>query len=247
MRGMAWVMIGLLCAAGCSGRKSSLLLERQARGPLDEEPAIAKPTVWTLTPVLQTQTKNAVEVTANFASWEFLKHFFANKAIFGTYAGKPPFYPEYLVFYVKFANRSDKKIRINPPEFAVVDDRGNQYGSVGVDYITAFAEYRKPMASTSRSMIESASPGYFGISFPVGRLLAQKPQGQFAQLQQSALHPGDPHPRGTDDGLIAFWSPTPKAAKLRLIVANVKTDFDANDFPKTAMDFVFDFDAASQP
>lgn len=247
MREIVWVLVGMLCLAGCGGRKSSLLLERQARGPLEEEPSIAKATLWTLTPVLQTQTKNEVEVTANFASWEFLKNFFANKAVFGTYAGKPPFYPEYLVFYVKFANRGDKKIRINPPEFAVVDDRGNQYGAVGVDYITAFAEYRKPMASTSRSVIESASPGYFGISFPVGRLLAQKPQGQYAQLQQSSIQPGYLYPGVTYDGLIAFWSPVPKAAKLRLIIANVKTDFDANDFPKTAMDFVFDFDAAGQP
>lgn len=250
---MRWIAVWLGCVVGlagmtgCAGRKSSLLLERQARGPIDEEPSIAKPVVWKLDPVTETQTRSGVEVFVNHASREYLKNFFANRELFGNYAGPSPYYPEYLVFYVKIANRGEKKIRINPAEFTLVDDRGNQYSTVGVDYVTAFAEYRKPMSTTSRSLIESASPGYFGVSFPVGKLFAQKPQSQFALLQQSSIQPGYLYPGVIYDGLIAFWNPTPNATHLRLLVTNIKTDFDANDWPKGVIDFSFEFDATSEP
>ena len=248
---MRWIavwlgcVIGLAGMTGCAGRKSSLLLERQARGPIDEEPSIAQPIEWKLDPVMQTQTAAGVELTVNHCSREFLKNFFSNKELFGHYAGASPYYPEYLVFYVKIANRSQKKIRINPPEFTLIDDRGNQYATVGVDYVTAFAEYRKPVSTTSRSVLEGASPGYFGLSIPVGKLFVQKPQGQFALLQQSSIQPGYVYPGVVYDGLIAFWNPTPKATALRLLITNVKTDFDANDWPKTALDFSFEFHAAT--
>jgi hypothetical protein len=246
MRWIAIWMAGMVCVVGCSAKKSSLLLERQARGPLDEEPSIAKPVLWQLEPLMQTQTKGEVEVNVNYASREYLKNFFSNKELFGHYAGSSPYYPEYLVFYVKIANRSDEKIRINPPEFALIDDRGNQYSTVGVDYVTAFAEYRKPVAATTRGLLEGASPGYFGVSIPVGKLFAQKPQGKFAQLQQSSLQPGYLYPGVVYDGLIAFWNPTPNAKALRLLITNIKTDFDANDWPKTTLEFPFEFNAASQ-
>ena len=250
MRWMAvWVgcVMGLVGLTGCGGRKSSLLLERQARGPINEEPLIAKPHVWQLDPTMQTDTKSDIEVFVNYASREYLKNFFSNKAIFGSYAGPSPYYPEYLVFYLKIANRSNMKIRINPAEFTMVDDRGNQYSTVGVDYVTAFAEYRKPGSTTARTLIEGASPGYFGINLPVGKFFAQKPQGQFALLQQSSIQPGYLYPGVSYDGLIAFWNPTPNATHLRLLVTNIKSDFDASDWPKTAIEFLFEFNATSQP
>lgn len=244
MRWMAIGAVGLLCLGGCSGRKSSLLLERQARGPISEEPAVAKAVLWHLDPVMQTQTKSGVEVNVNYASREYLKNFFSNKAIFGAYASPtPPYYPEHMVFYIKIANQSDKKIRITPTEFVLIDDRGNQYGTIGTDYVTAFAEYRKPVGSTTRGLLESASPGYFGISLPVGKLIAQKPQGQFALLQQSALQTGFLYPGIVHDGLIAFWNPVPQAKKLRLLITNVKTDLDANDIPRTTLEVAFEFEA----
>ena len=243
MRWLAVSLVGMLCVVGCSSRKSSLLLERQARGLMDEEPRVAKAAAWRLEPVLQTQAKGNVEILVNHASRDYLRNFFGNKALFQAYAGPSPFFPENLVFYLKISNRSDVKIRINPAEFTLIDDRGNQYASVGVDYVTAFAEYRQPVGTTTRDVLSGANPGYFGFSVPVGKYLAKKPQGQFAQLQQSSLQPGYLYPGVIYDGLIAFWNPSTNATKLKLLLANIKTSFDANDLPTGTADFSFDFAA----
>ena len=240
MRRIIISVVGLLCVTGCATRTSSLLLERQSKGQLDEEVAIAQAMFWTLDPVLQNQTQSGVEMTVNYASPKFLKNFFSNKAIFGTYAGPNPYYPEHLVFYVKIANRGSQKIRIDPTEFVLLDDRGNQYSTVSTDYITAFAEHRKPMATTTRGLLESASPGYFGINVPVGKLLAAKPQGQFALLQHSALQIGYLYPGVIHDGLIAFWNPSAHVHTLQLLT-NIKTDFDAGDLPKSRLEYTFKF------
>jgi hypothetical protein len=201
---------------------------------------------WHLAPESQTKTDGDVEVTVRFASAQYLQDLFSNKALFGGYAGKNPFYPEHLVFYVKIANRSQYKIRFNPAEFTLIDDRGNQYSTVGADYVTAFGESRQPVATTTRGLLEGASPGYFGISLPVGRLVAQKPQGQFALLQQSALQSGYLYPGVVYDGLVAFWNPPAGERKLRLLITNVKTDFDANDLPRVSLEFPFEFSATIQ-
>jgi hypothetical protein len=246
---MRWLIVGLvgaLCAAGCGGRKSSLLLERQAKGPIEEEAHVAKGVRRSLAPVLQTQAKGGIEAAVNYASPEYQRNFFANKTVFGSYAGKSPYFPEHLVFYVKLANTSEKKIKIDPKEFVLVDDRGNQYSTVGTDYVTAFAESRSPIASTTRGVLEEARPGYFGFSLPVGKMVATKPQGQFALLQQSALQTGYVYPGVTHDGLIAFWSPSTAASKVRLLLTNIKTDFGADDLPKTALEFLFEFDVSAE-
>ena len=246
---MRWWLIGMagmVCLVGCSGRKSSLLLERQARGPIEEEPAVAQAASWHMTPESQTKAQEGIEVTVKFAPAEYLRNLFGNKRLFGTYAGKNPFYPENLVFYVKIANRSQKKIRINPAEFTLVDDVGNQFATIGVDYVTAFGDYRRPMSTTTRGLIEGASPGYFGISLPIGKAMAQKPQGQFALIQQSALQNGYLYPGVVHDGLIIFWNPPAGQRKLRLFITNIKTDFDANDWPRVSMEFPFEFSATAQ-
>ena len=246
---MRWQLVGLvgvMCLSGCAGRKSSLLLERQARGPIEEEGSVAKAADWHLVPVMQTLAKDDVEVNINFCSREYLKNFFANRKVFGPYAGANPYYAEHMVFYVKIANKTDKKIRINPADFILVDDRGNQYSPMGVDYVTAFGESRTPVASTTRGLLENASPGYFGFSVPVGKMLATKPQDQFARLQQSSLQAGYMYPGVIHDGLIAFRNPATKATKLHLYIGNIKTDFNSNDEPESSVDFTFDFIATIQ-
>ena len=243
---MRWMLIGLagmLCLGGCGTKKSSLLMERQARGPIEEESSVAKAADWRVVPIMDTQVKDGVEVNVNFCSREYLKNFFANRNVFGHYAGSDPYYAEQMVFYVKIANKTDKRIRINPVEFTLVDDRGNQYAVVGTDYVTAFAESKKPVSTTTRGLLENASPGYFGFSVPVGKMFASKPQDQFARLQLSSLQSGYLYPGVTHDGLIAFWNPVLKATKLRLYVSNIKMDFNAMDDPKSSMDFTFEFTA----
>ena len=243
MRQVIAGMVVLLVVSGCAGRKSSLLLERQARGPIAEEPTVATQILRKLEPVTQSQTKNEVEAEVTCAPIEYLNKLFSNKAIFGSFAGANPYFPEHLVFYVKIANHSDKKIRIIPNEFVLTDDRGNQYSTIGTDYVTAFGEYRHGMATTTRGLLEGASPGYFGVSIPVGKLFAQKPQGQFALLQQSALQTGYLYPGIVHDGLIAFWNPSVEATKLRLLLTNIKTDFGPDDLADTSLEFPFEFEA----
>ena len=101
---MRQVLVGLvvlMAVAGCGTRKSSLLLERNARGPIDEALLVAKRFEWHLEPVRQTLTKGNVEVTVNHASREFLDGFFKNKNLFGEFAGRNPYYLENLVFYIQ--------------------------------------------------------------------------------------------------------------------------------------------------
>jgi hypothetical protein len=242
---MGGVMV-IAILAGCGGRKSSLLLERHARGPLTESKLVAQRVLWKLEPVTQTHEQQGIEVTATFAATEFLSKLFSDRAIFGPYAGLNPYFLENLVFYVKIANRSDKRILINPTEFALVDDRGNQYSTINEDYVTALAEAHAPMATVTRGVIEDARPGYFGVGLPVGKIIATKPQGRFALIKQSSLQRGLLYPGVVHDGLIAFWSPAKGATKVQLLVTNVKTDFDANDVPGTTLEFPFTFTVLSQ-
>lgn len=245
MRWLVYLAVGLLAVVGCATKKSALLLERRSRGPLEEETTMARALAWQLSPVMQTQTKDGVEVNVNFASITYLQNFFNNKKLFGPYAGRNPYFPEHMVFYVKITNRSDKRIGINPNEFVLVDNGGAQYTTIGLDYVTAFGETRTPVGTSTRTVLEGASPGYFGLSVPVGKMFVSKPQGPFALLKQSSLQTGYLYPEVVHDGLIAFWNPSEDATKLRLIIANIKSDFDANDFPKSSLDFVFEFQAAS--
>ena len=235
----------LMILNGCAGRKSSLLLERQTRGSLSEEALVGHAVPWQLQPVTQTKTQRGIEVNVTYASREFLKGFFSNRATFGDFAGTNPFFPEHLVFYVKVVNHSDKKITIDPTVFAVTDDRGNQYHVLGQDYITAFAESRAPVATLTRGVLEDARPGYFGVSLPVGKIFAAKPQGRLALLSQSALKPGPLFPGTVYDGLVSFWNPPAATTKIRFLLTEFKTDFDPEDIPKASVDFLFDFNAVT--
>jgi hypothetical protein len=241
------IMLGLLVSvvvAGCAPRKSSLLLERFPRGLLTDALSVGQPIELHVSPQSQTKSQAGVDVTIQHAHREFLDTFFSNQELFGPYAGRNPYYREHLVFHVTVANTRATKIHLNPAEFKLIDDRGNQLDAIGLDYITAFAEYRQPVASVTRGVIEEARPGYFGLSFPVGKFLAQRPQWRFALLKQSSLQPGYLYPGVAHDGLIAFWNPSIHATKLTMMIANIKTDFSAQDEPQTSLEFVFEFDVS---
>ena len=238
---MALGAAALVSVVGCAGRKSSLLLERPAQGPLGIASTIGHPVPRQITPHQQTKTEHGIEIFVEHATEEYLRNLFSKKEIFQDYAGRSPFFKENLVFYVRIANKSDRRIYTNPQMFVVVDDLGNQYNPMGVDYLTAFEDYRKPVATGTRGFLEDAKPGYFGVSVPVGRLFAAKPQGQFALLKQSSFQAGTLYPGVVYDGLLAYWMPSISAKKLRLLLSNIKTDFDASDLPQTSLDVPFDF------
>ncbi len=241
-----WVLVMVLgLMSGCSGKRSSLLMERRVRGTLAEEPAVGMRIMRRLEPMTQTQAQQGVGVTVAYASSEYLQTFFNNRAVFGGFAGKNPFFLENIVFYVKVANQSEKKITVDPTEFVLVDDRGNQYPILGTDYITAFAESHLSVASMTRGVLEEARPGYFGLSLPVGKMFASKPQGRFALLSMSTLKSGAMFPDTVYDGLVYFWNIHEAAKKVRLILTGIKTDFAADDLPKTSLTLTFDFDVAA--
>ncbi len=239
------LIVALGFVMGCGSHTSSLLLERQARGPITEERAIAQQSRWVLEPATQVKTQEGVEITITFASLEYLTNLFNNQQIFGDYAGLNPYFNEQMVFYVKIANQSGKKLRVDPNEFVMLDDHGNQYYTLSPDYANALAEARAPMSTVTRGVLEEARPGYFGVGLPVGRIIG-KPQRRFALMKMSTLQAGSLFHGVVYDGLIAFWSPHRDATRLRLLATNIKTDFDANDWPHKSLEFVFEFTAHRQ-
>lgn len=232
----------LFSVTGC-GRKSSLLLQRQARGPLLAESTVAQAVRWTLEPGNQTKTVGDVDVTVLHAGPQYLQQLFSNKSVFGEYAGLNPYFPEQVVFYVKVTNRSGKKIRIDPGDFVLLDDRGSQYALLGIDYTTALEEAKTPTATVTRGMLEDARPGYFGVGLPIGKFMGAKPQRRYALLTMAGLQAGVMHHGVTYDGLIVFWAPNQQATQLKLLLTNIKTDFNANDWPQTSLEVAFDFTA----
>lgn len=240
-----WALLGmvLILAAGCSipKKKSSLLLERYARGVLSEAHLAGGRVDWSLNPEVQTQQQKGVEVAVTHATADYQRKLFSDKTIFGEFAGQDPYFPENLIFYVKISNNSQKKVRIFPGDFVIVDDLANQYSPINVDYVTAYAEYKAPMSTLTRGLIEDARPGYFGLSLPVGKIVATKPQGRFALIQQSSVQSGALFPGVVHDGLVAFWNPNRNAKKVKLLVNNIKTDYSAEELPQTSLDFVFEF------
>ena len=244
MRAAVVVMVGMLVLSGCSGKKSSLLLERNARGPIQHALSVGQKLDWRLEPTQQMLSKSGVDVTVTVATKTFLKDFFANRLYFGSYAGKNPSFPEHLVFYVTIANRSDERVEIDPSKFVLVDDLGDQYATLSIDYITALAEYHAPVSTTTRGILSEARPGYMGIGVPVGNFMASKPQGRLAQIKQGSLSSGVLHQGVVHDGLVSFWSPASGAKKLKLVIGKVKTDFNANDEPQSPLEFPFEFPAS---
>lgn len=230
-----------LMMAGCGGHKSSLLLERPMFGPIEEAASVASAIGWELSPTPQMQEHDGIEIFVNYASPSYLRQLFSNKALFGNYAGKTPYFAEHMVFYVKVANRRKEKIHIDPSAFVLVDDRGSQYKTIGWDYITAFADSRSPVGTATRGLLSDARPGYFGVSVPIGRAFGSKSQQPYALIQQSSLQRGYMYPGVVHDGLIAFWSPNARAKRLTLHIVNLTSDFDASNLPHDATEAVFEF------
>ncbi len=240
---MRVVMIGaaaLMLVCGCA-HKSSILMERPMRGLLVAASDVGHPLYRLWDPGTQASTQEQITVRVTATTQEYLTSFFGNKRIFGEYAGKNPFFPEQLVFYIHISNDGTERVFINPAEFVLIDDRGNQYTPLNVDYVTALAEYQSPVATTTRGILENASPGYFGFSVPVGRMFVTKPQDRFALVKESSLQTGYLYPGVLHDGFLSFWNPSTQATKLRLVVGNIKTGFDSSDQPTKSLDFPFQF------
>lgn len=239
----AWVAcLGVVAVGvvGCSRHKSSLLLERQARGPIEEESSLAQQTAFMLEPVSQELTDKGCTITAKYAPPAFLHEFFSQRHLFGEYAGMNPYFPDQMVFYLKVHNHSGKRFNFNPDSFVLVDDRGNQYYSHSSDYTNALAEAKAPVSTLTRGVLSEAHPGYFGVGVPVGKILG-KSQRRFALLKMSSFQSGMLYDGVIYDGFVAFWSPHHEAKQVTLILPDINTDYGPDGLAKTALTFQYQF------
>lgn len=247
-RAWTWGLVGVLALTsvaltGCGHKKrSSLMMERRARGPFALERQFGTRQVVYLHPPERTIKYDGIEVTVRFASLKDLQKYFQNHEIFGQDAGLNPYQPENVVFYVQIANRSDKRLVMDPEQFVLVDDMGVQYAYLSPDYLNSLAEARLGIGEATRMGLSSA-PSVYGVDvggFASG--IVPKSQKRQALLKQVSLLRGTLFPGVVYDGYISFIRPHKDAKHLRLLLSNIKTDFDPNDEPKRAFDFPFEFD-----
>jgi len=214
---------------------------RKLKGQLEFEQAKPLKVVIKTTPPFAVLEKEKVEVTIRYASENELNNFFSNKVIFGKYAGKNPYPEGTLVFYVRIANKSDHRIRINPDDFVLIDDLSIQYVHLSPDDISAMYETHGDFWSFAKSTGDLA-PGYYGAPFKMAGSLADGgPRRANYLIRQARLTGGVVHDQVTYDGYVAFPRPHPNAKQLRVILANFKMALDADDEATAATDFNFDF------
>ena len=93
------------------------------------------------------------------------------------------------------------------------------------------------------SAIQSVVRGISWIGLGLGLTLGASGCGGGRKLhyliKQVRLAGGYVHPGIAYDGYVAFPRPHPNATSIRLLVANLKTDFNAADEPISAVDFEF--------
>lgn len=193
----------------------------------------------TVDPISSSLSKSGVDVTIRFASPEELDRFFEKEEIFGKLAGKNPYPEETLVFYIRIANHSGKKIKVNPEDFVLIDNINIQYSELSPDNISAIYEARTNVWAFAKTTGDLA-PGPYGIPLKVAGSMGSGAGRKLHYLiKQVRLGAGYVHPGIAYDGYIAFPRPHPNATSVRLIIGNLKTDFSPADLPNTSLDFEF--------
>ena len=236
------LVLALLSAVGCA-RRASVLMERSAKGPVAAERELAQQFTLELAPTSQTIEHDGVELTVSFASHDYLKTYFQNRQLFGRDAGMNPYFSDNLVLYMRVANHSTQKIKIDPNDCVLLDDLNNQYQYLQLETITTLAASRAPIATFTRSTLQEARPGYFGVSVPAGAPLAGfvgNSQQRYALLKQVNINPGLLYPGVVYDGFVAFWTPHRSATTLRAVWP-IKMELNANDEPQKVIDFDLPF------
>lgn len=207
---------------------------------LHQPEAVAAPKVEVVvSPATASLSQSGIDVTIRYASPQELDRFFEDRAVFGNLAGKNPYPPDTLIFYIKFFNHSGKKIRVNPDDFVLIDNLNIQYSELSPDNISALYEAKANIWSYVKTTGDLA-PGPYGAPLKVAGALGSTGGRKLHYLiKQVRLAGGYVHPGISYDGYVAFPRPHPKASSIRLVVANIKTDFNAADLPAAAVDFEF--------
>jgi len=194
-----------------------------------------------LTPSVHTLSKEGVDVTVRYASPEELKAFFLDKKIFGRLAGENPYPQETMVFYVKIANHSGKKILVDPEHFVLIDDLNIQYAELSPDDISSLYEARTDLWSFAKTTGDLA-PGPYGAPLKVAGALGKSGgRKRHYLIKQVRLAAGYVYPGIAYDGYVAFPRPHPNASNVRLLIYNIKSDFLPSDIPTHVIDFEFSF------
>lgn len=247
---MTWWSRPVMCAAmlgmvvGCA---HSTPPPRSLKGQLELEQAKPPRIILKTTPPFAVLEKEGVEVTIRYASENELDNFFSNKVIFGKFAGKNPYPEGTLVFYVRIANKSGHRIRVNPDDFVLIDDLSIQYVHLSPDDISALYETHGDFWAFAKSTGDLA-PGYYGAPFKVASEFAGGgPRRANYLIRQARLTGGYVHDEVTYDGYVAFPRPHPNAKKLRVILANFKTALNPADEATASMDFEFEFTLTPVP
>ncbi len=234
------LLAGLMLSAGCRG----LAARERPKGQIElQQPEVKRKELLPIQvdPTTVSLSKSGIDVTIRYASMEDLDRFFENKQIFGSLAGKNPYPPDTLIFYVKIANHSGKKIRVNPEDFVLVDNLNIQYSELSPDNLSAIYEAKANVWGFAKTTGDLA-PGPYGIPLKVaGSMGGGGGRKLHYLIKQVRLAPGYLHPGIAYDGYVAFPRPHPTATSARLILSNVKTDFDPADVPASAIDFDFSF------
>ena len=228
----------VLIGSGCGGR---LAMTERPKSQIELRRPESLPISIVVEPPTSSATKNGIDVTVRYASPEELDKFFEDKEVFGNLAGKNPYPPETLIFYVKVANHSGKRIRVNPGDFALIDNLNIQYAELSPDDISALYESKANVWSFAKTTGDLA-PGPYGVPLKVAGAMGGGGGRKLHYLiKQVRLAGGYVHPGIGYDGYVAFPRPHPSATSFQLLIGNIKTDFDPADVPTSAVDFEFPF------
>lgn len=236
------VLLGFLSAvlalAGCGGRMMNV---ERPKGQIELRSPETAVSVIRLNPATASQTQAGIDITIRYASAEELDQLFSNEKIFGKLAGKNPYPPETLIYFVRVANHSGKKIYVRPEEFVLIDNLNIQYSELSADNISALYEAKAGLWSFAKTTGDLA-PGPYGAPLKVAGVLGSgSGRKQHYLIKQVRLAAGNVYPGVAYDGYVAFPRPHPNATSVRLFITNLKTDFNSADVPANALQFEFLF------
>lgn len=236
---MSRIVILLGVAMISSGCGRGFAMVERPKGEVELRRPEALPLSVVIDPVTSSLSKTGIDVTVRYASPEELEKFFSNEQIFGKLAGKNPYPHETMIFYVKIANHSGKKIKVNPDDFVMIDNLNIQYAELTPDNISALYESKANVWAFAKTTGDLA-PGPYGIPLKVAGVAGGGGGRKLHYLiKQVRLAGGYVHAGIAYDGYVAFPRPHPNATSVRLLIANLKTDFNAADEPVSAVDFEF--------
>lgn len=233
------VWVALVCGiSGCRGGFTSV---ERPKGQIELRQAVVPLVPIRVNPATASVSQEGIDVTLRYASPEELEKFFSNKEIFGNLAGKNPYPPDTLIFFIKIANHSGKRIRVQPDDFVLIDNLNIQYSELSPDNISSIYEAKANAWSFAKTTGDLA-PGFYGAPLKVaGSVGSGSGRKQHYLIKQVRLAPGYVFPGIAYDGYVAFPRPHPNATSFRLLIHNLKTNFDAADIPANAVHFEFSF------